>query len=551
MYGIEKNKWGFKESRDFSGLIPKINDIIGLVTGCPEEEVVVTPFDFENDGEPQLEVVDIYEIAIKDPGQGGDDSGSTSGDTSGSTSGDTSGSTSGDTSGSTSGDTEDHDFTPPTPTENTQEQQATADNIVNELTGTSGTAASKIVIPEGETLNNLTIPEDNQHFVYLSGQCADGATIANNSPKGMSISVENEEPVSITISGTSTGTTTLHGNFKDIYTTTPITLGTGDTVSGTITFAEDYDKNVSITADLKDGAKIQTLTSGNVTVNNRGEDVTSIEIYAPNANVTLNGLSDEVVATVADDTLYIQNGAHVNRLVMKKGNVKIYGFNVEDFIGEYVGEGTVEPMSWDVPTEATIAKMTGNSGTYNVIEDVTTGSTIAFGIFGGGQFRYYLNNHTLNFGSKNYSIFMRGNPTIDIYGPGKMVNEANGYLAWLSGEGCVLNIHGGEFEGSTHTLYAEKGTINIYDGVFKMANAATADRDANGNLKFLLNCFDANYAEGTAKINVYGGKFYEFNPAVSYSEPNGPISFVAEGYGVVESVEDGVKVYEVKPINEI
>ena len=68
--------------------------------------------------------------------------------------------------------------------------------------------------------------------------------------------------------------------------------------------------------------------------------------------------------------------------------------------------------------------------------------------------------------------------------------------------------------------------------------------------KFLLNCYDANYTAGTAKINVYGGKFYEFNPAVTYGEPGGPVSYVAEGYGVVESVEDGKKVYEVRPIND-
>lgn len=528
MYGIEKNKWGFREGRAFSGLIPKANDLIGLVTGTPDEEVVVTPFDFKNDGEPQMEVVDIYEIAMKDPGEGGEGGG-------------------GEDSGSTSGDTEEHDFTPPTPTENTDEQQATANNIVDTLTGTSGTSASKIVIPEDETLNNLTIPEENQHFVYLSGQCEDGATIVNNSPKGMSISVENEEPISITISGTSSATTTLHGNFINIYTTTPISMGTGDTVSGTITFAEDYNGNVSLTADFQDGAKIQTMTSGNVTINNRGEDVTSIEIYAPNADVTLNGLSDEVIATVADDTLYMQNGAHVNRLVMKKGNVKIYGFNVEDFIGEYVGEGTVEPMSWDVPTDAAVNRMTGNSGTYQIVEDITTGSSIAFGLFGSGQFKYYLNDHTMTIGNKNYAIFMRGNPTIDIYGPGKMKNGADGYFAWVSGENAVLNIHGGEYEGNTHTLYAENGTINVYDGVFKLTNADTADRDANGNLKFLLNCLDASYTAGTAKINVYGGKFYEFNPAVSYGEPNGPVSFVAEGYHVEESVEDGKKVFTVVP----
>ena len=55
-------------------------------------------------------------------------------------------------------------------------------------------------------------------------------------------------------------------------------------------------------------------------------------------------------------------------------------------------------------------------------------------------------------------------------------------------------------------------------------------------------------------LMIRGGKFYGWNPSASYGEPGGPVSFVAEGYGVVESTEmiDGVehKVFEVKPINE-
>lgn len=532
MYGIEKNKWGFKEGRSFSGLIPKANDIIALVTGTPEEEVVTTPFDWKNDGEPQMEVVDIYEIAMKDPGESGEGGG-----------GEDSGSTSGNTSGETSGSTEEPDMTKPEPTENTEAQDETAANVIEQINESTGSTA-KVTVPEGETLNNITIPSDSTKFLYLSGECADGATITNDSSKGMSINVTNEEPISIVIDGTSTATTTLHGSFNDIYTTTPLSMSTGDTISGTVTFAEEYNGNISLTANFQDGAKIVTLTSGSVTINNRG-DVSSIEIYAPNADVTVNGFSDVVTATVDDDTLYIQNGAHIHKLIMKKGNVKIYGFEVSDFIDEYEGEGTIEPMSWDVPTEVSVAKMTGNSGSYRVVEDVTTGSSIAWGIFGSGHYKYYLNGHTLNIGNKNYSIFMRNAVVLDIYGEGKIANQAEGYLAWVSGENCVLNVYGGEFEGNTHTLYAENGTINVYGGVFKLTNADTADRDTNGNLKFLLNCLDASYTGGTAHINVYGGKFYEFNPAVSYGEPNGPVSFVAEGYHVVESVEDGKKVYEV------
>jgi hypothetical protein len=60
-----------------------------------------------------------------------------------------------------------------------------------------------------------------------------------------------------------------------------------------------------------------------------------------------------------------------------------------------------------------------------------------------------------------------------------------------------------------------------------------------------LNCYDQNYTAGKAHINVYGGKFYEFNPSETYGEPGGPVSYVPEGYHVVESVEEGKKVYEV------
>ena len=134
---------------------------------------------------------------------------------------------------------------------------------------------------------------------------------------------------------------------------------------------------------------------------------------------------------------------------------------------------------------------------------------------------------------------------MDSVGGGVFENNHADYLIFTNAAEAVVNIMSGEYRGYTHTLYSLLGTINVYGGTFKLLDAETAERDANGNLKFLLNCYDANYTAGTAKINVYGGKFYEFNPAVTYGEPGGPVSYVAPGYKVVESVEDGKKVYEV------
>lgn len=65
---------------------------------------------------------------------------------------------------------------------------------------------------------------------------------------------------------------------------------------------------------------------------------------------------------------------------------------------------------------------------------------------------------------------------------------------------------------------------------------ADADKDENGNLRFLLNCLDANYKNGTANIVVKGGKFYDFDPANCAAEGVGT-SFVADGYESVASTE--------------
>lgn len=157
-----------------------------------------------------------------------------------------------------------------------------------------------------------------------------------------------------------------------------------------------------------------------------------------------------------------------------------------------------------------------------------------------------MNGHSITLkGGTSAAMYFRGSgPVIDIYGPGKIIESSGTYGIWTNSVDTVVNIHNCDVEAYTHALYAYTGTINVYGGSFKLLDE-NPELDVNGHHKFMLNCYDANYNTGTAKINVYGGKFYNFNPDESYSEPGSPISFVAEGYHVVESVEDGVPVFEV------
>jgi hypothetical protein len=419
--------------------------------------------------------------------------------------------------------------------ENTEAQNQVADSINEALLAGTKT----FTVPDGETLNNIVIPEEVAVVATITGEIQDGATIETKSSKGLTIVATNEDPVNVSVKGS--GSIYLKGKYNDVYLNGNSLSGSSSTyanIAGTLSIEPlDETKKVNITADFQDGAKV-VMTADNALVVNNANEATSVEVYAPNATVEIGGKYNEVTATVSEDTLVLKSGFHATKLNVLKGNVKFYGIDIADFADSCEAkEGTVEPMSWNVPTDVAIGKMSSNAGIYKLVEDYTGTTAITFGIFGSGRYKYDLNGHTVTMGSKSAGcIFVRGTAEINIYGPGKLVNNAESYGVWVSGGS--LNVYGGDFEAYTHVLYAEKGTINVYGGTFKCLSE---------DKKFLLNCLDANYTSGAAKITVYGGKFYEFNPAASMGEPGGPVSLVAPGYKVVETEEDGVAVFEVVP----
>ena len=89
-------------------------------------------------------------------------------------------------------------------------------------------------------------------------------------------------------------------------------------------------------------------------------------------------------------------------------------------------------------------------------------------------------------------------------------------------------IKNGTFTGNIHAVYVFEGEAVIEGGFFsvqqKYPDAAKAD-------EFVLNCYDANRANGTAKITVKGGTFVNFNPADCQAE-GAHTNFVADGYTV-------------------
>lgn len=431
----------------------------------------------------------------------------------------------------------------PVQTENTESQAQTASNIADAIDG----GANTYTAGENETLNNVNIPVSAPKAVTLNGPVQDGASINNESPKGLTINNTNEDPINLSVSNASPSTTiTLNGGeYNDIYAeTNKLTAGA---VNGTISLVPvNENSSMNVGAAWQDGSSLVSDASGSITVSNSNSaNEPSVSINTPNATVVMSGGQyDELTVSCSDNTLKLSGAFHAKKLVVKKGTIEFGAADIHDLVDELVTVDEVKQNTYEI-SNSSIGGFSKN-GVSEVIEDVVSTSRVGFGIFANGSYRYNFNGHSVTLkGSTAAAMYFRGSkPTINIYGPGKIVESSGTYGIWTNGADTTVNIYGCDVEAYTHALYSYLGTINVYGGSFKLLDAEP-DLDKNGHHKFLLNCYDANYTAGTAHINVYGGKFYNFNPAEAYSEPGGPVSYVAEGYHVVESVEDDVPVFEV------
>ena len=150
----------------------------------------------------------------------------------------------------------------------------------------------------------------------------------------------------------------------------------------------------------------------------------------------------------------------------------------------------------------------------------------------------------------SWSLFsVRGTDSkLTLSGDGEVIAKANDCYAVDVQDGGHLVIEGGHFNGNIHAVYVEEGTAEIKGGTFEVQQKYP---DADKADEFVLNCYDANRENGTAKIIVTGGTFIGFNPGDCKAEGNGT-NFVAPGYASIPNgtAADGRTIWKVVPAVE-
>ena len=444
-----------------------------------------------------------------------------------------------------------------------EEREAQMDEIISNMSSDNkevvvDTLMESIVVPETTVAYTITAP------------LTDNSTVELTSPKYMTLINTSKESVSTTIShtyaeGETTSATSVYlvGNFDTLTleNVSPVVKSGYDAASvNNVVISENNVKNLSLKLDFQDGATITNNSDKDITITDKSNSEIALTIVAPNSTVTLSGGQFTTLnAEVSDNTLIINKSVHIDSLNLTKRNAIVEVARAEEIAGiveKYtVADGyTLSHRIYHITNENT-SKL-GGVGEMILDENITRTASIVAPLAPAYDAIWNLNGHNITVeGTPKSGVYLNQYVSnLEVKGEGVIHCEGS-YGLWNSTTtGKIIINDGVTIEAQTHAVYAEKGVIEINGGTFKLTNWADADKDENGNLKFLINCYDASYTNGSANIIVKGGKFYDFNPAASYGEPNGPVSYVAEGYESVMTTEmiDGVehKVFEVKPINE-
>ncbi len=115
----------------------------------------------------------------------------------------------------------------------------------------------------------------------------------------------------------------------------------------------------------------------------------------------------------------------------------------------------------------------------------------------------------------------------------------SGAYSFYAKDGATVTVDGGNYHGGGTVAQVAAGEVIINDGYFSVTDYS----EPYNGYRYVLNCVDNYYKNGTAKITVKGGTFKNFDPSNNLAE-GANTNFVADGY---EAVDNGDGTWTVQP----
>ena len=262
--------------------------------------------------------------------------------------------------------------------------------------------------------------------------------------------------------------------------------------------------------------ELEKAGNGNVHSLQPGEmQFLGIKVYMPES------VGNEANAKTPADAASINFGLHV---------VATQYTTESDSFGSTYDKDATYP-EYTVTTADALTKAAKEGGIITVNGDIAPSDTVV----ASGTVQLNMNGKKLAntediWSDNDWSLVSAQNgANLTITGNGTFAAKANDCYAVDVQDGSTVTITSGTFNGNIHAVYVLEGTAIIQGGFYSVQQKYPDSVKAD---EFVLNCYDANRANGTAKIIVTGGTFVNFNPADCQAEGAGT-NFVADGYKVV------------------
>lgn len=193
----------------------------------------------------------------------------------------------------------------------------------------------------------------------------------------------------------------------------------------------------------------------------------------------------------------------------------------------------------NVKNEASLKALFATGGEATLAADLDLGETVS--VAAGKEVTLDLNGKTIsnttdiwNTAANDWSLLSVRGGSLTIKGAGTLQAKENDCFAVDVMDGGKVVIEDGTYVGNVHAVYVFEGSVEIKGGKYSIQQPS----ELPSPYGYVLNCYDANRKNGTAKIMVSGGEFVKFNPADCAAE-GAHTNFLADGYMSVEA-EEGV-----------
>ena len=267
-------------------------------------------------------------------------------------------------------------------------------------------------------------------------------------------------------------------------------------------------------------AKVINLNVANSSVTiteNEGAKVVGYSKDNENVTVTVNG-TEKVVTDVKTET-DIEAEGESSAVVAEGGVAEIDGIQFKSLQSAYdtAKDGQTVTLLSDVVIEDTLIvkkelTLNLNGKTISNEKDIWNEPEVKWSI-----------------------ISVRLNGDLTITGNGKIKAKEDDCYPIDVQDGATLTIENGEFVGNIDAVYVNKGTAYIKGGTYSVQQKYPSEGKGD---EFVLNCLDANYKNGTAKIFVTGGTFKRFDAANCWAEGKNT-NYCEKGYTTVSSIIPG------------